>query len=96
MSSLFDFVIRSFVYAAEGNESKLKEVLTLRSIPRHAPAVQPVPSSVHVAHAHRLAVLPAILVFHAVTCSLASGRFSAGPRFTRPQVAEGRLNLTST
>lgn len=94
MSSLFDFVIRSFVYAAEGNESKLKEVLTLRSIPRHAPAVQPVPS--YVAHAHRLAVLLAVLVFHAVTCSLASGRFSAGPRFTRPQVAEGRLNLTST
>ena len=71
-------------------------MLTLPRIPPHAPAVQPVPSSAHVAHAHPLAVLPAGRVFHAVTCLLASGRFSAGPRFIQPRVAEGRLSLTFT
>ena len=65
-------------------------------MPPHAPAVQPVPSSAHVAHAHQLAVLPVVRVFRAVTCLLASGRFFAGPRFIRPQVAEGKLSLTST
>ena len=71
-------------------------MLTPPKLPQHAPAVQPVPSSAHVVHAHRLVVLPVGRVFRAVTCLLASGRFSAGPRFTRPQVAEGRPSLTST
>ena len=61
-----------------------------------APAVQPVPSSAHVAHAHPLAVLPVVRVSRAVTCLPASARFSAGPRFTRPRVTEGRASLTFT
>lgn len=71
-------------------------MLTLPKIPPPAPAVQPVPSSAHVAHAHPLAVLPVVRVFRVVTCLPASGRFSAGPRFTRARVVEGRARLTFT
>ena len=68
----------------------------VRLITQPAPAVQPVQSSVHAAHAQVLAAFPVVPVFRAATCTPACGRFSVGPRSTRPRVTDGRASPTFT